>query len=146
MGINIMLISFFIQTGFVNVESILISIPVAILVGAINMSNNIRDREGDAQSGRRTLAILLGHERSVYALAIMFVTAYLWIIGLVVLQEISPWNLLVLLSVPIPVKAVKGFVGKRVPVQMMPAMKATAQTNTIFGFLLTIGLFISYFS
>ncbi|MBB6453775.1 1,4-dihydroxy-2-naphthoate octaprenyltransferase [Salirhabdus euzebyi] len=145
MGSIFIIISFYIQTGVVNVESILISIPVAILVGAINMANNIRDRVGDQKSGRKTLAILLGHEKAVHLLSVMFIVAYLWIIGLVVMGEISPWVLVVLVSIPKPIKAVKGFVGKTLPVQMMPAMKATAQTNTIFGLLLTIGLFISYF-
>jgi 1,4-dihydroxy-2-naphthoate polyprenyltransferase len=146
MGSAFILISFFIQTGYVNGESVLISIPVAILVGAINFANNIRDREGDAKSGRRTLAILLGHMKSIIVLAIMFGVAYLWIVGLVLFGHLSPWTLLVFLSLPIPIKATKGFIGKKLPVQMMPAMKATAQTNTIFGFLLTIGIFISYFS
>ncbi|WP_102026316.1 1,4-dihydroxy-2-naphthoate polyprenyltransferase [Salirhabdus sp. Marseille-P4669] len=146
MGSAFILISFFIQAKEINVDSILISIPVAILVGAINMSNNIRDREGDQKSGRKTLAILLGHDKAVSALGVMFVIAYLWIVGLVIMGEISPWSLIVFLSAPKPIKAIKGFIGKSVPMQMMPAMKATAQTNTIFGFLLTIGLCISYFS
>ncbi|MEC1959785.1 1,4-dihydroxy-2-naphthoate polyprenyltransferase, partial [Bacillus subtilis] len=48
----------------------------------------------------------------------------------------------VFLSVPKPVQAVKGFVQKEMPIV---AMKSTAQTNTFFGFLLSIGLLISYF-
>ncbi|MRG86345.1 1,4-dihydroxy-2-naphthoate polyprenyltransferase [Salinibacillus xinjiangensis] len=143
MGSIFIIISFFIQTGYVNMDSILVSIPVAILVGAINMANNIRDREGDEKSGRKTLAILLGHHKAVFFLGSMFAIAYLWIIGLVVLGTLSPWSLVVLLSLPKPLKAYRGFVGKSVPMHMMPAMKYTAQTNTIFGLLLTVGLFIS---
>ena len=40
MGTGFVLISFFIQTNTITVQSLLISIPIAILVGAINMSNN----------------------------------------------------------------------------------------------------------
>lgn len=47
MGSVFVLISFFIQTDKINMQSILISIPIAILVGAINLSNNIRDIEED---------------------------------------------------------------------------------------------------
>ncbi|GMA60254.1 1,4-dihydroxy-2-naphthoate polyprenyltransferase [Alicyclobacillus fastidiosus] len=144
MGAMFILISFFIQTGDINTVSVLISVPIAILVGAINMSNNIRDLDGDKDSGRKTLAILVGHKRAVTLLAVMFVVAYLWITGLVVFGYASPWVLVVFLSIPKPIQAVTGFVGKRMPMQMMPAMKATAQTNTIFGLLLSVGLFMSF--
>ena len=50
MGSVFVLISFFIQTGRINEQSILISIPIAILVGAINLSNNIRDIEEDKRA------------------------------------------------------------------------------------------------
>ncbi|HLS59564.1 MAG TPA: 1,4-dihydroxy-2-naphthoate polyprenyltransferase [Virgibacillus sp.] len=145
MGSLFILISFYIQTNMVNLESVLLSIPVAILVGAINLSNNIRDLDEDRRGGRKTLAILLGTQKAVYFLAGSFVIAYLWIIGLVVAGNLSPWILLVFLSVPVPVQAIKGFINRDDPTSMAEAMKATGKTNTIFGFLLAIGLFISYF-
>lgn len=43
-----------------------------------------------------------------------------------------------------PIEAVKLFRAKEKPLEVMPAMKFTAQTNTIFGFLLAIGLLVSY--
>ncbi|WPF79236.1 1,4-dihydroxy-2-naphthoate polyprenyltransferase [Bacillus velezensis] len=145
MGSVFVLISFFIQTGRINEQSILISIPIAILVGAINLSNNIRDIEEDKKGGRKTLAILMGHRGAVMILAASFAIAYIWIVGLVMMGYTSPWLFLVFLSVPKPVQAVKGFVKNEMPMNMIIAMKSTAQTNTFFGFLLSIGLLISYF-
>ncbi|WP_416655094.1 1,4-dihydroxy-2-naphthoate polyprenyltransferase [Bacillus amyloliquefaciens] len=145
MGSVFVLISFFIQTGEVNEQSILISIPIAILVGAINLSNNIRDIEEDKKGGRKTLAILMGHRGAVMILAASFAIAYIWIVGLVIMGYTSPWLFLVFLSVPKPIQAVKGFVKNEMPMNMIIAMKSTAQTNTFFGFLLSIGLLISYF-
>src|SRR5690625_1801480 len=63
MGSFFILISFYIQTDMVNLESVLLSIPVAILVGALNLSNNIRDIDEDRKGGRKTLAILLGTKK-----------------------------------------------------------------------------------
>ena len=145
MGSVFVLISFFIQTGRINEQSLLISIPIAILVGAINLSNNIRDIEEDKKGGRKTLAILMGHRGAVMILAASFAIAYIWIVGLVIMGYTSPWLFLVFLSVPKPVQAVKGFVKNEMPMNMIIAMKSTAQTNTFFGFLLSIGLLISYF-
>lgn len=142
MGSMFILISFFIQTGFVNTQSILLSIPIAILVGAINLSNNIRDIEEDTIGGRKTLAILIGRRNAVYVLAASFALAYLWILLLVLTSVVSPWACFVFLSLPIPIRAVKGFIDDGVAMKMITAMKSTAQTNTIFGLLLAIGLFI----
>ncbi|QED49067.1 1,4-dihydroxy-2-naphthoate polyprenyltransferase [Cytobacillus dafuensis] len=144
MGMIIILISFFIQTGTITPTSILVSFPILILVGAIMLSNNIRDLDGDKEFGRKTLAILLGRNRAIRLLAGMFIISYAWVFILIAMNIISPWLAIVILSAPKAIKATKGFIGKTVPIQMMPAMKATAQTNTIFGFLLSIGLFIGY--
>ncbi|WP_428911238.1 1,4-dihydroxy-2-naphthoate polyprenyltransferase [Niallia sp. Krafla_26] len=144
MGMGIVLISFFIQTGTVTLESILISTPIMILVGSINLSNNIRDLDGDKENGRRTLAILLGKKKAVLFLASSLAISYIWVFSLVGFGIISPWILLVVLSIPKALTAVKGFLQNyaQAPIHMMPAMKATSQTNTFFGLLLSIGLFI----
>ncbi|WNS81665.1 1,4-dihydroxy-2-naphthoate polyprenyltransferase [Domibacillus sp. DTU_2020_1001157_1_SI_ALB_TIR_016] len=146
MGGIIIYISFYIQTGFLSTTAILFSIPIILLVGSINLSNNIRDRVGDSEAGRKTMAILIGHERSVFVLAASFFIAFLWVIVLLFTNSGSPWLFLSYLSIPKAIKAVKGFKGKggEPPFQMMPAMKATAQTNTFYGFLLAFGLCISY--
>ncbi|TDL34164.1 1,4-dihydroxy-2-naphthoate polyprenyltransferase [Jeotgalibacillus sp. S-D1] len=146
MGFVIILISYFIQTGDINHVVMLVSIPVSILVGSILLANNIRDLDGDKENGRKTIAILLGRQKAIYFLALMFVVAYGFVVGLVIAGIVSPWLLISFLSIPKAIKATTGFIGKTMPMQMMPAMKATAQTNTIFGFLLSIGFLIGYFS
>lgn len=144
MGGVLILISFFIQTGTVTIVSVLVSIPTVILVGSIMMANNIRDLQGDKEHGRRTLAILLGHHNAVRFLSGMFIFSYLWMIALTVFGIVSPWLLLVLASIPKASKATKLFKGKTTPLQMMPAMKATAQTNTMYGALVAVGLVCAY--
>ncbi|HZK84674.1 MAG TPA: 1,4-dihydroxy-2-naphthoate polyprenyltransferase [Desulfosporosinus sp.] len=146
MGFLIILIAFFIQTGYVSNIAVLVAIPSGILVGLINLGNNLRDHEGDKANGRKTLPIVLGPKNAIYFLGIMFVFAYLWLVGLVVMRIITPWILLAFLSMPKAIQATKGFRGKTEPSTMMSAMKATAQTNTFFGLLMALGLFISYLS
>ena len=145
MGFLIILVAFFIQTGYVSNLVVLVAIPSGILVGLINLSNNLRDHDGDKDNGRKTLPILLGPKRSIYFLGIMFAFSYLWLVGLVVIGIVTPWILLAFLSIPKAVQSTKGFIGRTVPITMMPAMKATAQVNTFFGLLMAIGLCIGYF-
>lgn len=144
MGVIIILISFYIQTHILTLTSILMSVPIGILVGSINMSNNIRDLEGDKSKGRKTLPILLGKEKAIMALTFFFFLAYLCIIFLAAFRLETPWILITFLSIPKAIKASKGFIGKKRSIEMMPAMKATAQTTTIFGLLLSLGLVLGY--
>jgi len=140
MGSGIVLLSCFIQQKIVNGYDVLVSIPSAILIGAILTSNNIRDLEGDRNNGRRTLAILLGHHRAVQFLACALAAANLWIVALVACGTLSPSTLLVLGSLVPSIDAIRVFRAGGKPAEMMLGMKRVAQTNTIFGILLLIGL------
>jgi 1,4-dihydroxy-2-naphthoate octaprenyltransferase len=144
MGLTIIVLSFYIQANTISLQSVLVSLPISILIGAILHANNIRDLDGDKQNGRKTVAILLGHNKAITLLGLMFILSYTFVLMLVITSTSSPWLLLVFLSLPKAIQATKGFKGKTLPIQMMPAMKATAQTNTIFGFLLAIGLLLTY--
>ena len=109
MGTCFVLIAFFIQTNTITTESVLISIPIGILVGAINMSNNIRDIEEDMKGGRKTLVILLGREKAIVTLAVAFFIAYLWIAVIVLMGYISPWALVMFLGLRKPISAIQSF-------------------------------------
>ncbi|WP_153465257.1 1,4-dihydroxy-2-naphthoate polyprenyltransferase [Sediminibacillus terrae] len=145
MGTVIIGISYFIQTMEVTGSVVWISIPVAIFIGTIMLSNNIRDLEGDKENGRKTIAILIGRKSAVLLLASLFTISYL-LMAVYVFTGILPiWSFITLLGTKKAVSAVKGFKGKTVNLEMMPAMKATAQTNTFFGLLLGLSLLIEYF-
>ncbi|MFC7322139.1 1,4-dihydroxy-2-naphthoate polyprenyltransferase [Halobacillus campisalis] len=145
MGTVIISISYYIQMLSISWTVIIVSIPVAIFIGAILLANNIRDRVGDAENGRKTIAILLGHEGSIRFLTVIFSIAYSLTILFIMLGILPVWSLITFLSIRKATNAVKGFTGKKQPLEMMPAMKATAQTNTIYGFLLGLSLLIQLF-
>ena len=109
-GYDYHLISLFIQTGNVQGLIIWLSIPIVITIGLINMANNIRDRVKDKASGRKTLPILLGKRASVIFMAIMYIVAYALVVFTALFKSGgSLFYLLVLLSFPMPIKAVRRF-------------------------------------
>ncbi|SFJ39430.1 1,4-dihydroxy-2-naphthoate prenyltransferase [Halobacillus dabanensis] len=140
MGTIIIGISYYIQTEAISSEVIIVSVPVAIFVGSILLANNIRDRVGDAENGRNTLAILFGHKGAILFLTSLFAIAFIWTGVLVFLGILPLWSLITFFSVIKARKAIQGFIGKQQPLEMMPAMVATAQTNTIYGLLLGLSL------
>jgi len=144
LGVVVILIAYYIQTGVIHLLGVLISIPTAILIGAILMANNIRDLEEDTLHGRRTLAILLGRSRAVTFLAGMFLLALIWIAVLAFSGSTSFWPLLAFISLPKAVTAIKKFRNASSRQAEIEAMIATAQMNTIFGLALSIGLLFQY--
>ena len=143
MGTGIILISYYIQTGTITWNAFLVSVPSLILIGAIMLSNNIRDLDGDRKGGRHTLAILLGQSKAIQLLAGMFVFSYGWIVALILLKILPIWSLFVLLSVPKSLTAIRAYQGKHSAQEMMVGMKHVSQSNTIFGALLVIGLIMA---
>lgn len=144
MGMFLILIAFYIQTGTVTTTAVLLSVPSMLLVAAIMMANNIRDLEGDKKSGRKTLAILAGRSNAINILLSFFIISYAWIVALVIFTSLSPWALLIFLSIPKPMAAVVVFRKNLHPLQVAPAMKDTAITNTLFGLLLAVGILIGH--
>ena len=121
-----------------------LSIPIVITIGLINMANNIRDAAKDKESGRRTLPILLGKQNSIIFMSAMYILAYAWVVFTVFFKDAgSLFYLLVLLSFPMPIKAIRRFKKNETPAAMMPAMAAAAKTNTFFGVLLALGIYLS---
>lgn len=143
LGTGVISISYFLQTGCVTWQCLLVSFPIFLLIGMILTANNLRDRVGDAANGRRTLVILLGHEKSVKLMTIVFGICYLWPLVLMLAADISPTVCLCFFSVTSPAKAIKIFTPPdRSPREMMPGMKYVAQTNTRYGLLYALGLLL----
>ncbi|QKY69763.1 1,4-dihydroxy-2-naphthoate polyprenyltransferase [Lentibacillus sp. CBA3610] len=145
MGTVIIGISYFIQTSTLTSSVVWLSIPIAIFIGGIMMSNNIRDLDGDKENGRRTIAILLGRKNAVRFLAVMFISAY-FLTAVYIIADVLPiWSVLAFLSMIKAYDVIKKFRGKTKPLEMMPAMAATGKTNTIYGLLLGVSLLVSNF-
>lgn len=145
MGTMLIAISYYVQTMTISGTMLIISIPVAIFIGMILLSNNIRDLENDEKNGRKTIAILLGQEKAVGLLTICFLTSYGLTIAFITIGILPIWSFITLLSGKKAKQAVDGFRGKKTNIEKIPGMIATAQTNTLYGILLGISLFIQIF-
>jgi 1,4-dihydroxy-2-naphthoate polyprenyltransferase len=145
MGPAIVLLAFYVQTSTITAQSIVTSIPIGLLIGAILLGNNIRDMEQDRQGGRRTLVILLGRERGRVLFASVFAVSYVVVLGLVVLGYLTPWTLLVFLTVPSATHVVKLYYRYTEPKQLHPAVKGTSTLLFRFGALMFVGFLCSAF-
>ncbi len=142
MGYVIIAISYYIQTNELPLTVLFISVPTSLFIANILSANNIRDLDNDKVAGRRTLAILLGKRNAIMVLAIIFGIAFVWTLTMPFLGITSFWIWIALLAFPKSIEAVKVFINKHTPIEMMPGMAATAKTNTIFGLLFALGIFL----
>ncbi len=60
MGFGIMTTVIYIQSGVVDLETVLVALPTSIYIGTILLTNNISDHHEDREGGRRTLPIHIG--------------------------------------------------------------------------------------
>ena len=118
----------------------MISVPIGLLIGAILLGNNIRDMDQDRLGGRRTIAILLGREKGRILFASVFAATYLVVLILIALQLLTPWTLLVLLTIPSAVYVTKLFFRFSEPKHLHAAVKGTAVLLFRFGALMFAGL------
>ena len=95
MGTVIIALSFYFQTEYINLDIIIVSLPLFLMIGAILLANNIRDLENDKVSGRRTYAILVGRECAIKSLAIGISIMYILNIVFAFTKLGSLFNLLV---------------------------------------------------
>jgi len=140
MGTVIIGISYFIQAGTCGWNIFFVSLPFALLIGAILTANNIRDIEEDKEGGRKTLAILLGKEKAITFLRITSWTAFLTIPVLIYLNWLPLLSLITFISSWKIEKAIKIFKNNKTPRKMMPGMGLIAKNNAHFGLLMIISL------
>ena len=144
MGTIIITLSFYFQTGYVNADIIVVSLPLFIMIGAILLANNIRDLDNDKDSGRRTYAILVGRNNEIKTMAISFIVVYLLNVLFIVTKYASWWNLLVFVTIPLAIKIIKGFSANNDKKTMAPYMVLTAKLTIFVGFIMSLANILKY--
>ncbi|MBW8483643.1 1,4-dihydroxy-2-naphthoate polyprenyltransferase [Actinomadura parmotrematis] len=113
------------------------AIPVGLLACALLVANNLRDIPTDRESGKRTLAVVLG-DRSTRALyAGCAALPYLFVIAVAV---VHPWALLALLSAPLSVPPTQKVLGGAAGPALIPVLGETGRLQIAYGVLLAAGL------
>lgn len=134
--------SHLVLAGRITAESIYVSLPIGCLAAGILSANNLRDIAHDRRAGVRTVATLIGHRGAKIEYCLLICGAYAVVAATAAAGMISPWALLVLLSVPLAARNVIS--AAKAPPQR-PADIAhldvqTAKLHLLFGVLLLVGL------
>ena len=93
-------------TGELNMEAVLIGIPIMFFIIALIWINQYPDYEADIKGGKRNWVVRIGKEKGIKVYAVIFAAAYMSIIALAISTGNYFW-LLGLISAPFAVQAVK---------------------------------------
>jgi 1,4-dihydroxy-2-naphthoate octaprenyltransferase len=111
--------------------------PVGLLACALLVINNLRDIPTDTETGKRTLAVLLGDRRTraLYAGCVLVPFAVA-----VALAPVAPWCLAALAAVPLAVAPVRQVAAGVTGRGLIAALGQTGRLQLAYGALLTLGL------
>lgn len=95
-------------TGVLHPESLVLMMPIGLITVAVLHANNTRDIETDREAGIRTVAMILGYDRSIRLYVAYIFLPFLFVIA-GVLAGLLPWTaLLCLITAPLSYKIAKG--------------------------------------
>jgi 1,4-dihydroxy-2-naphthoate octaprenyltransferase len=124
--------------GTVPLVAVVASLPAAGLSTAILVVNNVRDRETDARTGKRTLAVLLGYRGARVEFLTMVGMAY--VVPAVFAFSGRPGALLSLLTLPVAVSLSRTVLTRNDGEALNPALETTGKLLFAHSVLFAAGL------
>jgi 1,4-dihydroxy-2-naphthoate octaprenyltransferase len=129
----------------VSAVSVILAVGTGLIACAILVANNLRDVDTDGQSGKRTLAVLLGarHTRRLYAAMLAGAFAAVAVAGLW-----QPWCLIALAAAPLAIGPIRtvlgrpGLPGGAAGPALIPVLGATGLLEVAYAALLLAGQLI----
>jgi len=140
LGSLVVLGAYFVQTGQYTCEVIVASLAPGFLTANLLLLNEFPDVEADMRVGRRNLVMALGRKKAAWLYTSLLVCTYLSIV-LGVIFRLMPWPaLVVLLMVPVAMKAIRGALQHYDDIpRLIPALAANVMTILGTDALLTVG-------
>jgi len=142
MGILLVVGSNYAITGIFQKKVILISLPISLLVTAIIHANNTRDIVSDREMNIRTLAMMLGYEKSKVYYTLLVSLPYVGVLLLCMFKILPYWSLLVGLTFPVALKNMKliNKSSKKSVASIAHLDVMSAQLHLIFGGVMILSL------
>jgi 1,4-dihydroxy-2-naphthoate octaprenyltransferase len=143
MGLLMVMATYYVQTNTLTCQALLAALPVACLVTAILVANDLRDIDEDRQVGKVTPVSRFGRQfgRRTFLLLVVgaHVSVLLWVAARPALFPV----LLVLLALPKALTTMRLIKASDSRITLNQALRGSAQLHLQFGVLLALGLVIS---
>jgi 1,4-dihydroxy-2-naphthoate octaprenyltransferase len=132
----------YVQTESFELPALYAAIGVGAFACGILVANNLRDIATDTVSGKRTLAVALGDERTRYLYALLVGAAAVALVG--VALTTTGWVLLGLAAAPAALRAVRTVLGaKATGPGLIPVLQLTGVAELLYAAGILVGVGVS---
>ena len=130
--------------GSISLEAFLASLPAALLVAMILYVNEIPDRAGDAQAGKRTLPVRWSRETVIRVFDMAAAASFVAVVAGVAAGLLPLPGLLVLVAIPLAIRVHMGLVRfYDNSYALMETIETTIQLHLSVGVLLLVGYLLA---
>ena len=143
MGPLMVMSAYYVQRETLTPASLYVSLPVACIVTAILVVNNIRDVDEDRAAGKRSIATAAGARAAMIAFVALLAAAYASIALAALLGAVSPWALAGLAPLPWAVAAARALFAASERPAMNRLLVRSAKLHGWTGLALAAGLYAS---
>ena len=137
--------AYYVQTQTLNVEPLMASIPVSLLIFAVVYINEFQDYNADKAIGKKTLVVRFGRKKAAQGYAILMGGVYISILIGVLSRIIPSTTLIGLVTIPIAIKAATYALRYHfTPLKLIPANASTILCHFLTSLLLSVGYLIAF--
>lgn len=134
--------TYYLLTGVVSDAAMLWGLALGFPAAAVLLLNNVRDMHGDAQAGRKTLAILVGVDTARRVYGALLIAPYAILAATAAMQMVPLGALLGLVTAPFALKAIAVFRRTEPSIAMNPLLGRTVRLQGWFALSTACGMFI----
>ncbi|MFC7129514.1 1,4-dihydroxy-2-naphthoate polyprenyltransferase [Haloferax chudinovii] len=132
-----------IPEGTVTLAAVLASLPIAAISTNILVVNNVRDKEEDATTGKRTLAVRFGYGFARAEYLAMLALAYAVPVYLWTRAGFDWYVLLPVFSMPVAARIARTVVTETRGEKLNPALEDTGKLLALYAVLFSVGLVLA---
>ncbi len=131
--------TYFAQARSVSLVSVAAGVAPGLLATAILVVNNLRDRETDRQSDKKTLAVRFGARFARGEYVVCFAGAALVPVVLCAVTRAHGWSLLALLALPVGIPALRSVLRGDEGESLNHVLGVTGKVMFLYGVLFSVG-------
>lgn len=132
--------TYYVQALSLTAAAVVAAVPIGTLTVAILVVNNLRDIETDRQTGKRTLAVMIGPQGTRLEYIVLLAVAYgvsvmFWLVGWSKVWVLLPW-----ITAPLALRLIQTLYRTTQGQPLNRALAGTANLDLAFGLLFALGL------
>lgn len=139
-GLTGVLGTYFLHTGILNFELLLPASAVGLLSTAVLNLNNMRDIEGDARSGKKTLVVIMGSGSARIYHVTLIILSLLFLMIFTIMNYGEAKELLYLITFPLFAMHLRAVFKTKSPKDLDPQLKKLAIATFLTVIMFGIGL------